>query len=85
MEKFQIKNGWITIEKPEFPSDYLSISMKLTKVCTITAERITYSGDSYSIDIYGSSGQHLIIRYLENEFEEFNNDLKYIQEMISKN
>ena len=82
MEKFQIKNGWITIEKPKFNSNYLSISMKLTEVSIITTER--RSDDSYSIDIYGSNDLCFIITYFENEFEELNNDLKYIQEMISK-
>jgi hypothetical protein len=88
MEKFQIKNGWITIEKPQYLSDYLSISMKLTEVCSISTKRETYLGYSYSINISGSGdpglSPGLSIVYFENEFEEFNNDLKYIQEMISK-
>jgi len=82
MEKFQIKNGWITIEKPE---DYLSISMKLTEVCSISTKRETYLGYSYSINISGSGDPGLTIVYFENEFEEFNNDLKYIQEAIFRN
>lgn len=85
MKKFQIKNGWI-IKKPDPNKNWEFDSMKLSEVCGIHTDHgfLSLDENGYSINL-GSSMPHFFeINYLENELEEFNNDLKELQELIFK-
>ena len=84
MNKYQIKGDWIISENPFHSKDCMTISMKLSEVCIIKTEREKYNNYFYSIKLFTSNSQVFFIPYFENELEQFNNDLKDIQDIIFK-
>jgi hypothetical protein len=65
--------------------------MKLSEVCHIIShglryynDRIKFVWDGYLISLGSSMPDYFRIEYLKNELEEFNNDLKELQELIFK-
>lgn len=84
MSKYQIKGDWIISENPFHSSDCMSISMKLSEVCIMTTKKEKYSGLLYSINLFTSNSQVFLICYFENELEQYNKDLKDIQDILFK-
>jgi hypothetical protein len=84
MSKYQIKGDWIISDNPFHSEDCMTISMKLSDICIMKTEKEKYGGYFYSINLFTSNSQVFTICYFENELEQYNKDLKDIQDRLFK-